>query len=211
VFGSGAISKGEFARRRNVSAARVSQWIAQGKIHGPAIVGEGRRARIDERVACAQLDRALDTGQRLANGLHTNLKPAEGAAEGPRETASVADQIQLLKLRQLERTEREAGLAAAIRASRLTDADAAQQAMGRKVAELLDRIESAMISAASAAAAQFRVPQRDMLHLLRAEVRKIRMIEAERSRAAAEAWPETMQVDVPEPDQAHGPEGAAPC
>ena len=45
------ISKGEFARRRNVTPARVSQWLSEGKISGAAIVGEGRGALIDEEIA----------------------------------------------------------------------------------------------------------------------------------------------------------------
>ena len=41
------VSKSEFARLSNVSAARVSQWISEKKIYGEAIVGEGRDAKIN--------------------------------------------------------------------------------------------------------------------------------------------------------------------
>lgn len=61
------ITKGEFARRRGVSKARVSQWLSEGKIFGEAIVGEGRFALIREQVACSQLEASLDVVQRAAH------------------------------------------------------------------------------------------------------------------------------------------------
>lgn len=67
------LSKSEFAFRRGVTPARVSQWISEGKISGDAIVGSGRHARIDEEVACRQLDAALDLVQRTGNGRFTSL------------------------------------------------------------------------------------------------------------------------------------------
>jgi hypothetical protein len=67
------ISKSEFAVRRGVSASRVSQWIGEGKISGAALVGEGRSARIDEDLACQQLDERLDIDQREANGARTSF------------------------------------------------------------------------------------------------------------------------------------------
>lgn len=70
------ITKTEFARRRNVSQGRVTQWIAAGKISGDAIQGEGRHARIDELLACRQLSERLAPEQRRANGLATNLAPS---------------------------------------------------------------------------------------------------------------------------------------
>lgn len=58
------VGKAEFARRRGVTPGRVSQWLAQGKISGAAIVGTGRNAQIDETIACAQLNERLDGKQR---------------------------------------------------------------------------------------------------------------------------------------------------
>jgi hypothetical protein len=40
------LSKGEFARRRDVTPAAVSQWISSGKSSGDALVGSGRYTRI---------------------------------------------------------------------------------------------------------------------------------------------------------------------
>jgi hypothetical protein len=59
---------------RNVSNARVSQWLAEGKIDGEAIVGTGQRAMLDAALALAQLNLRLDTDQRYGvNGLSTNV------------------------------------------------------------------------------------------------------------------------------------------
>jgi hypothetical protein len=82
-----AIAKGEFAKRRNVSPGRVSQWIAEKKIRPPAFDGEGRAARIFESVAVAQLSRRLDINQRLGNGLATNLAPIAAAPPAPQPAA----------------------------------------------------------------------------------------------------------------------------
>lgn len=70
------ITKGEFATRRGVTPARVSQWLADGAISGDAIVGSGRHARIDEDLACQQLDDRLDLHQREANGGRTSFAMA---------------------------------------------------------------------------------------------------------------------------------------
>src|SRR5262245_66301597 len=61
-------SKSDFARRTNVTPARVSQWISERKISGAALVGDGRSAEINVREALRQLDLMLDLNQRSANG-----------------------------------------------------------------------------------------------------------------------------------------------
>lgn len=71
-----SLSKSEFALRRGVTPARVSQWIAEKKISGDAIVGDGRHARIDEEIACQQLDESLGLAQRSSNGRFTSLAVA---------------------------------------------------------------------------------------------------------------------------------------
>lgn len=73
MVGTIIVTKAEFARRRNVSPSRVTQWITEGKISGEAIHGTGRAARIDDLLACQQLSERLDPDQRRANGLATIL------------------------------------------------------------------------------------------------------------------------------------------
>lgn len=194
--GGDVVSKGEFARRCNVTAGRVSQWISQGKIHGKALVGEGRAARINEAVAKQQLARRLDVGQRMGNGLGTNLKPLESSPIATPVTDTVADLIQSEKLEQLRRANREGARQEAIAAGLLTDAVSVRQVVGREVARLVSSFDGGLANFASAIAAQFKLPQRDVLHLLRAEFRKWRATEAEAAQSSAEIQPETVAYEV---------------
>jgi hypothetical protein len=82
----GSVKKGEFARLINVSPGRVSQYLAEGKIHGAAIEGTGRDARIVVDVAKAQLQETLDARQMLGNGASTRLGDATTEAEAAGET-----------------------------------------------------------------------------------------------------------------------------
>ena len=59
VEADGTVNKSDFAAHLGVSAARISQYIAEGKLSADALVGTGRAARIRLDVAmCAQLLRA---------------------------------------------------------------------------------------------------------------------------------------------------------
>src|SRR4051812_4900503 len=94
------ISKAQFARNRNVSKARVSQWLAAGKISGEALVD----GQLDEEIACRQLNVTLDIDQRLSgNGLGTTLIPDTAPAPGN----TVQDKIALERLELLQRQNRE--------------------------------------------------------------------------------------------------------
>lgn len=79
----GSVTKGKFAEMRNVTAGRVSQWIAEGKIHGDAIEGEGRSAKINVAKAYEQLDGNLDALQVAAQGKVPDqpLLPDQGAPQ----------------------------------------------------------------------------------------------------------------------------------
>jgi hypothetical protein len=70
------ITKTDFAKRRGVTPARVSQWLAEGKIDSAAMVGTGRNALIDEDIACRQLEDRLALDQLKGNGRHTTLAMA---------------------------------------------------------------------------------------------------------------------------------------
>jgi DNA-binding transcriptional regulator YdaS (Cro superfamily) len=62
--GPTVVSKSDFARLCEVSPARVTQWITDRKIFGPAIVSEGRAAQINVAVAIEQLRETLDVSHR---------------------------------------------------------------------------------------------------------------------------------------------------
>lgn len=82
------LTKGEYAKHRGVTPGAVSQWIANSKISGAALVGIGRMARINVDVADRQLAATLDMGQQLARGGHVQPTPAPPA--GPLFAANAA-------------------------------------------------------------------------------------------------------------------------
>ena len=212
-----AISKGEFARRRDVSPGRVSQWLSEGKITGAAIVGEGRNALIDEVLACEQLGLRLDTGQRFGNGLATNLTPqlpasvsspdstaaaspatASPRGEQPPVIDSVERQIQAAKLEQLQRTNRQARTDEERDNGQLCSVADARRAAVKEAQQLIVRVEGSLTEIASDLAAKFKLPARDVLHELRAAWRKSRQGAAIEARERAEPMPERVGYELPE-------------
>lgn len=62
------LTKTEYAAYRGVTPAALSQWLSKGRLTGAAIVGQGRNARINVRLADQQLANTLDLGQQFARG-----------------------------------------------------------------------------------------------------------------------------------------------
>ncbi|WP_152033396.1 hypothetical protein [Bradyrhizobium sp. DOA9] len=214
------ISKGEFARRRNVTPGRVSQWLSEGKIFGAAIVGEGRTAMIRESVACQQLRVKLDPLQMTGNGLSTKLdvappapltssgdvlpfpsptSPPGGVPPSPPPSSavdSVEEKIKRQRLEQLERQNREGARQEAVSAGLLTDAAAARAQVGRAVAQLVMTFEGALSEFATAISAEFKLPQRDVLHLLRTKFREVRAAAAGEIRNQVETLPQVVDHEL---------------
>ena len=193
------VRKSAFAGMCGVTPGRVSQWIAEGKIHGSALVSRGRVEMVDADLAREQLRDSLDVDKRFGlNGLSTNLR-------GPSDQATLSDstveeQIRAEKLRHAQ-----------LLTSRLEEEDRARRGVyveAEKVrgeialaaTDLLRAFEGSLPDFASAVAAKFHVPQRDALHLLRGEFRRLRdRVSASHAKAAA-ALPRTVIVDDPQPD-----------
>lgn len=189
------ISQAEFARRRNVSRARVSQWIKEGKISGAAVVD----GQVDEVLACEQLNVKLDIDQRLSgNGLGTRLQldlaPPDPERLAP--STTVESRIALERLEGLQRANRKAAIEEVEQLGLLTDAAAARQQVGREVAQLVVRFEGSLAELANGMAAQFKLPQRDVLHYLKGRWREIRSAAALEARERAEPMPATVGFDL---------------
>lgn len=60
----------ELARQLSLSKARISQYVAEGKLDG-CYVGEGRLRRFDLEAVLEKLGRTLNKGQLLGNGAET--------------------------------------------------------------------------------------------------------------------------------------------
>jgi hypothetical protein len=187
------VSKGEFARLKNVSAGRVSQWIAEGKITGDALAGDGRMAKINVDVATAQLRRHLDVGQRFGNGLGTRLDPpaAVPAATLPPAPTSdpIEDQYKREKLREIGYRNRDAAEKELARRGHYVVASESRASLTAVAAGMMNVIEGGLVDMATAISSQFSLPQRDVLHSLRASFREIRIKAAAAAQRSAEAMP----------------------
>jgi DNA-binding transcriptional regulator YdaS (Cro superfamily) len=209
------VSKSEFARLVNVSPPRVSQWIEGGKISGEALVGEGRSSRIRAAVACAQLKRGLDLSQRLGNGITTRLElPAQPASlpsvapssssPAPLQPAvdPIEEQLKREKLEEWQRKNRIAARQEAESSGRLTDAELAQQLIGRAVAKTVGIYEAGRSDMAEALAAYCDKPKREILQILQQEDRKLRANAAADLRRQALEVPELLELELGADEQA---------
>ena len=69
-MGVALLSSSELAATLNVSKARVSQYVSEGKLAG-CFTGDGRQRRFDLVKVAAALGRVLDPGQMMGNGAAT--------------------------------------------------------------------------------------------------------------------------------------------
>ena len=214
------IPKGEFARRRGVTPGRVSQWIKEEKIFGPALVGEGRHAKIVEEIAVAQLRQQLDVSQMTGNGLGTRLDVDNQAIETDSSQqlsdlsfftdphvspagATIEDRIKHEKLEALKRANRAKAIEEAERAGRFVDANDAAIEMRRIAAQLMSVFEGGLPDIAAAIAANWQLPQRDVLHLMRSEFRAVRAAAATALQKTGQTMPQTCETMI-EGDDAQG-------
>ncbi|MEF2553243.1 hypothetical protein VQ042_18080 [Aurantimonas sp. A2-1-M11] len=202
------LSKGEFAAEIGVSAGRVSQMIAEGKIGQDAMAGSGRTARIRVDVAKHQIAARRDPGQALGNGLGTRVETAAPiAAESLDEAAGIRmpsdspaiggdsfdAQFKREKLAEIQRRNRKAAEEEAERRGRFIEAADARTQMTRVAAAMLSSFEGSLQIMATAITSKYGMPQRDVLHLLRSEFRGFRESEAKRFRTEADGLPETVE------------------
>lgn len=202
-------TKGEFAALCNVSGAAVSQWIRTGKITPDALVGGGRSARIRPALAMAQVNQRRDVSQALGNGSKTRLRPAEPTSGAGALTTlplappsasptsapaadrldPVEERIKQEKLDEIARRNRIAAAKEAADAGIYVETAVARREMSLIAGGMMQVLEQALDTFATATAAKFQVPQRDVVHLLRAEFRSVRERAADKLAARAAALP----------------------
>lgn len=181
------VTKGEFSKLCNVTPGRVSQWISEGKISGEALVGTGRLAKIKVAVAQAQLKQKLDVSQSLGNGVTTKL---DSAAPAMPAGESVEDKIKAQKLEQVRYQNRKLQEEERARTGVYMRSDLAQAEIARAGGLVLKVVEGGLNDMATAVAAQFDIPQRDVLHVLKMEIRNIRSSATDSLRHSAANMPE---------------------
>lgn len=201
----GAVSKGEFAAIIGVSPGRISQYIAAGKITAAALVGAGRNAKIDVERAKADLRGALDISQRFGNGIDTRLDPdlpfdqpssSRGTAQRDPPPPSVDSDIKQQKLEQLRRINRNGAIAEAQQRGQLVEAEASRAERAKIAVTMLQVFEGALTDFASEMSAEYKLPQRDILHLLRKKFRDVRVKAAEHMRKQAVQLSETVETEL---------------
>ncbi|APH71438.1 hypothetical protein [Aquibium oceanicum] len=204
-----AVSKGAFAALIGVSPGRVSQYLAEGKIAPASLQGSGRSAKIIVERAKADLRLTLDISQRLGNGIETRLDAddpeADAGTAAPQDAAPAREgrapqptgveyEIKQQKLEQLRRANRNAAIADAEASGTLVETEASRAGMMRVATGMMLVFEGGLTDLANAVAAEFKVPQRDVLHLMRREFRKIRTAAAKQAAAEGAAMPETVET-----------------
>src|SRR5580704_11225869 len=131
------VTKGRFAVLAGVSQPRVSQWLAEGKISGDAIVGSGPKARIRVAVAQKQLRRNLDASQHL--GANGRARVASGDDDG-----TVEDDIKRARLEQLSLANEHARAVREAEAGRYVLVTGVQQEMGRIAGRMVGMFEGSL-------------------------------------------------------------------
>jgi len=195
------VTKGKFARMVNLSPGRVSQMISEGKI-SDCLVGEGREQRIDADKAIEKLKLRRNPGQALGNGAKAQLTaPAPAAAPAapapPSESDDISLKLQRAKLEEAEFRNRKLREEALARAGTYVLAEDVKAETARLASRLLQLFETGLMDVATEIASTFKLPQRDVLHMLKTKIRDVRTnVSAE---LAAEAAGLPVTIEEPDP------------
>lgn len=203
------VSQAEFARRMGVSRAAVSQWKSSGILGDDAFTKPGKKGKLHFGIAAEHVRKNRDLGQSLGNGLGTKVPsapqpqpqpqpqpvqtpaassdPEPGPAQDLPEAvplrspeADVKDKIAAARLEAQLRTNRMEAAKEAFQADTLMSSDDAREQMGRIAGTLLQIFEGALPDFAADLAEHFGIPQRDALHVLRAQYIKVRATAAQK-------------------------------
>lgn len=183
-------SKSEFAERIGVSAARVSQYIAEGKIGPAEMEGEGRYARIRTEAAIEKLKLTLDPAQKIANG--QPLPKAEAAPKPASEIDQLDLQLRREKLQQAQAQNRKALEEERARQGLYMRTADARAEMTKLMAMVLHHVEGGLTELAQAIAAQFNLPPRDVTHAVTQQSRAMRTKISERLASDADNLGDTI-------------------
>lgn len=217
-------TQADFARHMGVSRAAVSQWKSRDILRDDAFTQPGKKGKVVVSVAVEQVRRNRDVGQALGNGIETRTstdaapvdeqpvedvqpdllpdvpapvqeKPIAAAPAKPK-VDTVEDQLKHAKLEQQLRINRIQASEEALRQGMLVAADDAREQMTRVASMMLQIFEGSLPDLGAAISAQFDIPQRDVLHLLRAEFKKVRATAAMKERARADAAKKERVVSI---------------
>jgi hypothetical protein len=185
------VTKAAYAALRNRSPSAVSNWISKGRISPAALIGVGTRAKIWVERADADLAARLDPGQQDAQVRPIALQalPSLDKASPAAEPSQLSDDLRRARLQQIELQTQKLREEAAARTGIYCRTDDARRNMGRIAGQVLSTCEGALGELATAIAATFSIPQRDVLHIMRSEFRAVRERASVAQRTAAAELP----------------------
>lgn len=122
--------------------------------------------------------------------------PAASSTPAAPKPDTVEDQLKRAKLEEQLRRNRIQAADEALRQGILMSADDAREQMKSIAKMMLQIFEGVLPDFAAAVAAQFDVPQRDVLHLLRAEFKKVRKTATMKERARADVVEKDVATSV---------------
>lgn len=196
-------TKAQFAAMIGVSPGRVSQYISEKKLGHAELEGEGRAARVRIKPALQALKIRLDASQMTGNGIETRLAaPAAAPArlDAPLSSADQMDvQFKQAKLEQQLAVNRKIAEEEKLRAGIYMLADEARAETSKLAAQLLQGFEGGLADIATAIAAQYQLPQRDVVHLVRNQFRELRGKIAERLAHEGKSLPPVIEDDSATP------------
>jgi hypothetical protein len=192
-------TKAEFAAMIRVSPGRVSQLISEGKLGASELQGEGRSAKIKVSEALAALKLRLDMSQMTGNGSGTRLEaPAPKQPDLPEQPQSDADKVEarfkLAKLEQQEAINRRIAEEEKARTGVYVLAADAKAEASKLAGQLLQAFEGGLTDMASALAAEYQLPQRDVVHMMRKQFAEVRAKIAEKLRRQADDQPTQIEI-----------------
>jgi hypothetical protein len=214
------VDKSRFAEMIGRSAGRISQLIAEGKISGAALIGEGRSAKICVSEALRQLNLTLHPGQQLGQGrpIPTMATAPQPQAAAPQQQfplrappTEAEDAQQRYNMARAEKAEHEAAemrAKAAVRSGHWVEASAAAAAFARQLREFLAAVDAALPRMAEQLAADLGIEAKAATVILRQYWREFRTTSSAEARTAAAARPAALPEQHPDPDAEE--DGAAP-
>lgn len=196
---AGIMTKQQFAASLSRDPSALSHWIRTGKLHGDALIGSGRNARINVAVARAQLGTNLSLGHQLGYAQREpdrTILDTPPASPTPTLDPNPSDQARLLKARadREELLTEQARIEAEARNGTYLLTEDATREHGRRLAETIAAVERWLPDLAQKIAASATFDERAMALLMRAEFRALR-VELARTAAAA------IQFEEPDPPE----------
>ncbi|GGE26668.1 hypothetical protein SAMN05421774_11244 [Gemmobacter megaterium] len=193
----------ELAARLDVSKARISQYVSEGKLEG-CFSGDGRARRFDLDKVAAALGKGLHPGQMLGNGAATkraireldgDAPPTVPTTKAPRSGAPLdakdPDRYELARIQNAEEDARRKRRDNQRDEGRWVLADEVQRQTARAMTQEVAQFEAVLRDAARAVADRFGLDYREVRKVLIDEWRKHRGQRSAQLVADAEVAPMT--------------------